>query len=381
MMWKIVLLWVAYLALFLGSQLVLPHRPVPASGSVNFGLQFLVFLLCFHMVRKDIKAVRPALVNLTIFFGFSLLLYASSFMGTFFFPEQPYMSVYYHEFVNKFGYNAVLALAIVYLVVDLWLQNRSTVAKYALTLGVSVSMLAPVYYPYFKDPLHLTRTEEWSRYLEVKTAYNTLLKEKGAEPSLAEITRRVLRGRSQKIDALGAEDRSRTEQEIEGLSAYLTNGNEVTLFWKPLNLDTVYVNLMLIGLLIAFYVRKFFHDPPHGAYLEKIAFLLFLLCSLEVLHQWAFTKSADAQVYLSIFSIGQYLNIAVLLALVYVCSVRLRFLSSPVGQYYERQVLIHPEKISRWRDEIDQLILRSFLRKTPFADRVALLERDKNSQQ
>jgi hypothetical protein len=379
MMWKIVLVWVAYLVLHYGSQ-VLPHRAVPTPGSVNFGLQFLVFLLCFHMARKDVRAFRPALINLAILFGFSVVLYASNFMGTFFFQDEPYISIYYHEFVNKFGHNAFLLLAVLYLIVDFWFQKHKTISKYALTLCVSGSMLVPLYAPYFKDPLHLYRTEEYSRYLKVKTAHHMLLKEKGVEPSQPEINQRVLGGRSQALDALAAEERGREEREIERLSTYLTNGNEVTLFWKPLNLGTMYVNLMLVGLLIVFYVGKFLHDRPQGAYLEKITFLLFLLCSLEVLHQWAFIKSVDAQLYHSIVSIGQYLIIAVLLALVYVCSVRLRFLASPIGQYYERQILLHPEKISRWRDEIDRLVLKSFLQKMPFTDRLGILERDGNPQ-
>jgi len=261
MMWKIVFPWITYLVLHFGSQ-VLPHRPVSTPGSVNFGLQFLVFLLCFHMARKDIKTFRPALINLAILFGFSVVLYASNFMGTVFFQNEPYISVYYHEFVNKVGYNAVFALAVVYLIMDFWFQDRKTITKYALTLCVSLPMLVPLYYPYFRDPLHLYRTEEYSRYLEVKTAYDALRGEKGSEPSQAEINQRVLREKSQTLGLLTAEDRGREEHEIEKLSVYLTNRNEVVLFWKPLNLGTVYVNLMLIGLLLVFYLLKFFHDRP-----------------------------------------------------------------------------------------------------------------------
>jgi cytochrome c biogenesis protein CcdA len=333
------------------------------------------------MARKDVKAYRPALINLGILFCFSVLLYATNFMGTALFRDEPYISVYYHEYVNKFGYNALLAFAVVYLIVDFWFQKKRTITKYAFTFCISAALLVPLYYPYFEDPLHLYRTEEYSRYLEVKIAHNTLMEEKGINPTQAEINQQVLRRRSQTLGAMGVEDRGREEREIERLSAYLANGSEVVLFWKPLNIDTVYVNVILLGLLILFYFAKFFHDRPHGAYFEKITFLLFLFCSLEALHSWAFTKSADAQLYYSIHSIGQYLIIGVLLGLVYVCSVRLRFLVSPIGQYYERQILLRPERISRWRDEIDQLVLKSFLQKTPFADRLGVLEKDENPLQ
>ncbi|MGA9364957.1 MAG: hypothetical protein WBW16_11395 [Bacteroidota bacterium] len=377
MMWKIVFVWVAYLVLHFGSQ-ILPHREIPILGSVNFGLQFLLFLICVQMARRDAKAYRPALINLAALFGFSILLYVSIFMGSVLFRDEPYISVYYHEYVNKIGYNALLALTVVYLVVDFWLQKKRTVTKYALTFCFSAALLVPLYYPYFQDPLHLYRAEEYSRYLEIKAAYDTLTKEKGTDPTQAEVSRMVLRARSQSpgADEAGTDGRGRLE--IERLSGQLGHESEIVLFWKPLNLDTVYVNLALVGLLIVFYFVKFFCDRPQGAYFEKITILLFLFCSLEALHSWAFTRSVDTELYYSIHSIGQSLIVAVLLALVYVCSVRLRFLLSPVGRYYERQVLLRPERISRWRDEIDQLILKSLLRKTPFVGRLAVLERDEN---
>jgi hypothetical protein len=377
---KIILIWIALVFLLVATQL-LPHRHVPTLGIANIGLQVLLFLLCFQMARKDEKAFRPALINLTILFGSCVLLYASNFIGSTFFRSERYLSVYYHEFVNKFGYNAILSLAVVYLIVDFLAQRRSTVAKYAISICVCSVMLVPLYYPYFKDPLHLYRTEEYSRYLEAKIAHDALLKEKAAEPTKDEISQRVLKGRNAVASGVGSQDRTKEEQEIQRLSSYIGGGSELILFWKPLNLATLYMSIMLVGVLIAFYFIKFFYDHPHGAYLEKIIFFLFFFSALEGLHAWAFTKSPSAQSYYSIHSIGQYLLVAVLLALVYVCSVRLRFLISPIGTYYERQVVFRPEMISRWRDEIDRLVLKSFLQKPPFAERLGTLESDLNPQQ
>jgi hypothetical protein len=380
MSWKIILIWVALVALLVTAQL-LPHRHVPPLGVVNVGLQVLLFLLCFQMARKDTRPFRPALINLAILFGFSVPLYASNFIGTTFFLGDRYSLVYYHEFVNKFGFNALLCIAVVYLIVDFLAQKRPTAAKYAISICVSAIMLVPLYYPYFKDPLHLYRTEEYSRYLEIKTAHDALVKERAGEPTKDEISQRVLKAGSATVAPVGDQNRTREEQEIQRLSGYIANGSELILFWKPLNLATLYVNIMLVGMLIVFSFIKFFYDHPHGAYLEKIMFFLLFFCGLEGLHAWAFTKSPTAQLYYSLHSIAQYLLVTVLLALVYVCSVRLRFLVSPIGKYYERQVVVCPEMISRWRDEVDRLVLKSFLQKPPFADRLGTLESDLNPQQ
>jgi hypothetical protein len=377
---KIIIIWIVFVLLFLTAQL-LPHRRIPTLGNVNLGLQVLLFIMCFQMARKDTKAFRPALVNLAILFGSSVLLYASNFVGTAVLRNDRYLPVYYHEFVNKFGYNALISLAVVYLLVDYLAHKWSMARKYALSVGVSAVMLVPLYYPYFKDPLHLYRTKEFSRYLEVKTAHEALLKEKAEQPTNQEISQRVLRQRYGAVAASRTEDRTKEEREIQRLSGYIAGGSELILFWKPLNLATAYMNMMLIGMLIVFYFVKFFHDRPQGAYFEKITFFLFFFCSLEALHAWAFTESANVQLYHSIHSIAQYLLVAVLLALVYVCSLRLRFLVSPIGMYYQRQVSLRPEMISRWRDEIDRLVLKSFLQKLPFTDRLGTLETDLNPQQ
>ncbi len=189
MMWKIVFVWVAYLVLHFGTQ-VLPHREMSTLASVNFGLQFLLFLICVQMAQKDVKAYRPALINLAILFCLSVFLYASIFMGSALFRNEPYISVYYHEYVNKIGYNAFLAFTVVYLVVDFWFQRKRIITKYALTLCITAAMVVPLYYPYFQDPLHLYRAEEYSHYLEIKTAYNSLMKERGTGPVQEEVTQR-----------------------------------------------------------------------------------------------------------------------------------------------------------------------------------------------
>ena len=205
MLQKIIVIWMVFLALHFGS-LLLPHRQYSELGSVNVGLQFLLFLLCFEMARKDVKVFKPALINLSIFFGFSVLLYLSIFVGTVLFKGEQYASVYYHEYVNKFGLNAVLVLAVVYLIMDNMFQKLTTISKYLITLVIAGAILVPLYYPYFRDPLHLYRTEEYSRYLDLKSAHDTILKEKGTEPTEAEIVRSVIMSKNQHSATVDAED-------------------------------------------------------------------------------------------------------------------------------------------------------------------------------
>jgi hypothetical protein len=370
---KVVLLWVAYLVLHFAA-LIFPHRPYAAPSAANAGLQFLLFLLCFEMARRDAKAFRPALVNLAILFGFSTLLYLSIFVGSALLPKERYAPVYYHEYVNKFGYAVVLGMAIIYLLVDYTFQRWKAIAKYALTLSVLATVLVPLYLPYFKDPLQLYRTEEYSDYLDLQNARDTLLKKRGVEPAQGDLIQKVLTSRCQGSEMTQGSGFQEERGKLSKLMGYLAGSGALILFWKPLNLNSVYFNVALLGLIIVFYFFKFRRDQPFGAYLEKILFLLFLLCSLEVLHLWAYTRGTEDRLYYDIHEVGQYLTIVVLLSLVYVCSLRLRFVVSPVGKFYEKQILLEPEGISRWRDEIDGLVLKAFLQKMPFIGRLGVLE-------
>lgn len=380
MLWKIMLMWAAFLALHFLS-LLLPHRQYSELGSVNLGLQWLIFLLCFRMTRRDVREFKPALINLAVLFGFSILQYLSIFVGPVIFRNETYASVYYHEYVNKFGHTAILALAVLYLIVEYRFLKWSTLKKYAVTISIAGLILIPLYYPCLKDPLQLYRTEEYSGYLAIKSAHDAIQKERGGEPTQAEVVEKALTSRKQQSGALTAEDIVRERNRLNELTRYLENGGDLILFWKPLNLNTVYANGALVAFIFGFYILKFRRDTPHGAYFEKIIFLFLIFCSLEALHSWTYAQSVNTALYYSIHDVAQYLIIAVLLGFVYVCSVRLRFLLSPVGQYYERQIILQPERISRWRDEIDRLVLRSFLQKTPFVGRLGTLEPKEKTQQ
>jgi hypothetical protein len=373
MIWKTGLLWLLFVCLHLGS-LQLPHRQYSLLSTVNFGLQFLIFLICIQMSRCDVRQFRPAVINVAILFGSSVLLYLSIFIGKSLWTGDPYASIYYHQYVNKIGYNILIAGTVIYLIVDYLVQKWRVVSKYALTTGLLIVLAAPFYYPYVLNPLELYRTEEYSRFLQLKRAQDSFLQERGRKPTVTELVDEMIV--SKEVYAAGESEvkvaQARAEQ--TRLASYLDGNNGLILFWKPLNLSTAFINGILVLSIGILYIFKFRYDRPHAAYLEKIIYLFFFYCALHVLQCWAFTLNPDANLYYAIHDGGQYLTIVVLLGFVLICSLRLRFILSPFGRYYEQQIATEPERISRWRDEIDQLILKSFFQKTPFIGRLGTLE-------
>jgi hypothetical protein len=374
MLKKILLPWTFIMAaVFLG--LGLPHREFNEVGYVNLGLQLLLCLLCIQMVRYDDGRFRPALLALTFFFGYAMLMYLSIFVGTVLFGNNLYAPVYYHQFVNKIGSSAIISVVVVYLIVDYVLHDSRMTAKLAIVVTVVALFLVPLYSPYFVNPLHLYQAEEYSRYLELKVAREQLRAKLQEEPSENHIIQRAIDTRKERAGVIEPSSTQGEASELKAVAPYLSHHDDTVLFWKPLNLSAVYVNGILMILLAGFYVAKFRHDRPQGAYIEKIMLLFFPLCSLQALHSWAHTRSGETNLYYSIQALGQYVTILVLLGFVYVCSVRLRFLLSPAGQYYERQIFLNPERITRWRDEIDNLVLKSIFRKNPLFGRLLTFQK------
>ncbi len=188
---RLILLWVGFLVLHLAS-LLFPHRQYSAVGSVNFGLQFLLFLLCVRMAWKDVRTFKPAFINLAILFAYSVPLYLSIFVGTVLFKDQPYASLYYHQYINKIGYNVILAIAVAYLLLDYRFPMWRVLAKYAVAFSITAGIALPLYYPYLKDSLHLYRTADYSRFLDLADARQALSKMTARVPQESEVIQLAL---------------------------------------------------------------------------------------------------------------------------------------------------------------------------------------------
>ncbi|MEE9187540.1 MAG: hypothetical protein V3U10_05815, partial [Bacteroidota bacterium] len=100
--------------------------------------------------------------------------------------------------------------------------------------------------------------------------------------------------------------------------------------------------------------------PPQGAYIDKIAFLFLIFSSMEILHYWAYIKAVDWGTMTEIFKFGQYISIGIFLLMVLFFGLRLRFITSVQGEFYEHELVHSPQHITRWRDWVDSLVLSYF---------------------
>jgi hypothetical protein len=154
------------------------------------------------------------------------------------------------------------------------------------------------------------------------------------------------------------------EQKVKGVSQilpYLAESNYQVLMLKPLFLNNIYMNVLCVVFIFLFFGYQYKNDPPQGAYIEKIIFLFLPYCSLEILHHYAYIKSVEYSTFEDVQQIGIYLTLVNMALLLVFFSLRLRFITSVKGEFYERELVSDAEHISRWRDAFDNLVVRHFL--------------------
>ena len=143
------------------------------------------------------------------------------------------------------------------------------------------------------------------------------------------------------------------------LYAYLPDNWPVLVF-KPLYSDALRMAVVSIGFILLFFGYLYMKDPPQGAYIEKIMFLLLVFCSLEALHLWTAMKEVEWSASSSIWTVGLNVSNVVLALLAGAFLMRLRFITSVKGEFYEQELAIRPSTITRWRDSLDNLVVEKF---------------------
>ncbi|MEK7250960.1 MAG: hypothetical protein AAB209_11125, partial [Bacteroidota bacterium] len=156
---------------------------------------------------------------------------------------------------------------------------------------------------------------------------------------------------------------------VEDLYPYLSGSNYMTLLLKPIYLNAIYMCLLGVGLILLFFGYQYKKDPPQGAYIEKMMFFFLMFCTLEVFHAWSFIKTIEWQSSLQIFEIGQFLSAVILAIIAIFFALRLRFITSPSGEFYEHEIVESPSSVTRWRDALDNLVIAHFFRRNELVGR------------
>jgi len=354
---RILLLW-AMLFVILRLVLFLPHREADWIGLVNTGLQVLLSLLCFSIFLKTRGARKFAALNFSLFFAFAVPLFLSPFIGSALFTGVHNAPFYYHFYVNKIGLHFLFIFPVCYVVFDFFLLHKSTTMKYLFSSMVSAIVIVILFGSLLISPLSLRNVPEYVRFQHLKSVSSSLEKELGRTPSQEEIGAAWVN--EERVKDAGDPDPQR--EQISVLMQYLQGGGESVLFWRPVELRCIYAEIVALIIISVFLIASYMSHISYSAYFDKVLILFLAVTVLEMVHRIGYIQTTSQALYLSFFRIGEYFSIMILVVLAYVFDLRLRFSSSVTGRYYEAALEHSPGMITRWRDELDNLILRTFTR-------------------
>jgi hypothetical protein len=352
---KIILIWLTLLGIFVACLALFPHNEAPVSSYLNRSIQLLLFVISlFIFLKEPNQKAKFIFLNFLVFFSLTTLTFGYEFVGQAFLTGR-YEAHFYYQYVN-IAIVLFVSIATIYPVIDLLFHEFKVYQKYVSTLAVVLFFWGIWFYPFMQDPLYLYKTEDIKQWKTLSMAVT----QTGDLPSTVELANQVRLQSWDNGTAVGDLYPEENLKRIEQLIPYLEGDNWATLLYRPLHKSLIQMNVLLVGCILLFFGYQYKKDPPQGAYIDKIMFLLLLLSSMEILHNWGYIYSVELNSFTELFIVGQFVTLVIYLLIVLFFSLRLKFITSVQGEFYETELSEHPQSISRWRDWLDNLVLAHF---------------------
>jgi len=367
---KIFLLWLTSIIAYGASTLFFPHRDTPMAALFNVFVQGLLFLICVFIVRKEPNRTNKFIfLNFLLLYGLSFVSLLYDFVGRAFLAGVPYISHFFGQYLT-IAYAVLQAIAIIYLVIDLLFRDFRVYQKYIGTAIIVLFFGGYLFHQYLLNPLYLYSTENIKQWKTLDHYASQYQSEKGDLPSIATVSTNVtLQAWSDGVPVADLYPDANMRR-IQELYPYLESENYLVLLWQPLYLDMIYMDVLFVGFILLYFGYQYKKDPPQGAYIDKIMFLLLLTSSMDILHNWGFIKSVEWGSMTQLFAIGQYITVFAEVMLVAFFALRLKFISSVQGEFYELELAANPRQVSRWRDWVDNMVLSHFFNLKVFNGRL-----------
>ena len=369
---SILLLWLGSIAVFAGLLWLLPHDEVDTPVFLLYSIQWLLFIVLVFIVRSEpIRKNKVIFLNFSLFFALSIPFYLKGIVIPLFFgeSERHLIGWYFTEYVMFGAYFLLLSFAIVYIAIDVLFRSFSILSKYALTFCVVAGFFGYYYHPIIESPDYLYHTPEINEFREFDPVFSGLMKSLDREPTREEFTAAILTAYGEPVYSVSSRA-SVIQEHAEFLYPYFLGANFKLLVMRPLLVNAMYMCVMSIGFILLFFGYQYVKDPPQGAYIEKIMFAFLVLCSQEIFHAWTMLKSIEWENFLDLWAVSQAFSVAGFVLIAVFFLLRLRFITSSLGGYYEVEIATSPRAITRWRDALDNIVITHFMNPKGFMARL-----------
>lgn len=356
------------LAVTIWAWTVLSHE-----GTSLFSLYRQVVLLLLGIVSLSlVKAERQAR-NKTMFALFAVLGVQQTLdIGYYFapslFPGERFAGFFYFQYVTTaLGLTVQIACLVGAAVI---INTRLSLSAALATSILPIILLALVtFFPMMENPRYLYTVPEITDFRIVDRAWLELHAELRRPPEPEEVAARAGLSRWEGSRWTGELTHEEEVARVADLEPYLFGNNYNMLVFKPLNELWWIANLGAAIILLLLILSWFVGDSPSGVFLDRITILLLCFAVFEVFHFSVYADLKEYVAYGKYFDIGAFLSLLTVLGLIVVFLLRLRFVLSLEGRYYEKRLVEEPIRISRWRDAMDDYIIRAFFSRNPFKNR------------
>lgn len=354
---KIGLTWAIAAAVVYGITSALPHRDFRTVGVLAGAFDLLVAVCCFFVASKEIgKSTRSLFFFIGIFFLFIALCWSvAALVGKAFLRDDPFAYVYFMQY-HWAAYFFLLLFVVVFGALEVVTRKLKILQRSFLSFFITGIPFLFLYYPVFLNPMYLYTTPEVTDFIAVKEVVDQSQKTRGGIPDIDRLATDVaLPGQE------GPHAFEQKYQRVARVFPYVEGKNYMLLLYRPGYLNALYMSLIGLAVLLAMLVYCYKHDWPKSAYLEKILIAFVPVCVLECVHAYSFSILTDFEVFQEIFSVGTILTRISYAIVLFFLVLRLNFISSPAGNFYENKISMTPLEVSRWRDFVDEFIIRRFL--------------------
>ena len=313
------------------------------------------FLILYEANRKN----KFLFLNFAIFFLLAIVSYTFNLIAPLLEKIDQYSPFVIVQWVKGANYLA-LAFAVVYLVIDSLFRDLRVGLKYVGTTLVVGVFFAFYFGDILTDPKYSYSTADVQDFRSVDHEYSALQKVNRKVPTPEDIAKQITLPAWRENQPVGKLFPENNILRIKEILPYLDGENYTILLYKPINLYIIKMNVIACFFIVLFFGYQYRKDPPQGAYVDKIMFLLLLYCSMEIFHAWSYIHAVEWEEFMELFVIGQYVSIFILLLIAMFFALRLRFVTSVVGEFYENELVHSAQHITRWRDWLDNIVLHYF---------------------
>ncbi len=332
---------------------------------------------CFLYVYEMSIGTRFVFLNCAVFFGgngIATPLFQLAILV--FVPKNEWARFYFYEY-NLLTYIVLLQIVVVFVVFNYVFRNWTAWRKYGATLILVGGVTMVLFGSFLKDPMYLTTLPQLKNLKAVHISVERMRQEGNLHPSVEQIASHA----NLQSPGIGKEEMDLSQEQriafVQEVLPYNHGDDAYMLFYRPLWRSCVKMSLITLFALVILVICRYLVDSPEGAYMEKIAWCLLPYSCFEVLHYYGYAQTQSYDRYMNFVAIGGYVSMSFMWLLCVLFALRLHFIKSVEGGYYERRLIEGPEGITRWRDAFDNWVVRQFMNQGEL-ERRFLIQRNSN---